>query len=120
MFGLRLAQINCDCRDNYPRTVIYKFIISLLRVNKSSKCERNMHVKGPLLVNGSDTCGQDPQLTAATPCGNRTIAHGNALKHVILCLYTYYDIPRQAIQYTMQCPPGHTIYHVMATRPYHM
>ena len=52
------------------------------------------HVKGPLLVNGSDTCEPDLQLTSATPRVNGTIAHGNALKHVILYISTYHDIPR--------------------------
>ena len=41
----------------------------------------------------------------------------NALEHVILFLFTYHDIPRQAIPYTMPCPLGHTIYHVMPVRP---
>ena len=62
---------------------------------------RTMHVKGPLLVNKSGTCEQDLQLTSATQRVNGTIAHGNALKHVILQLSTYHDIPRQAIPYTM-------------------
>ena len=78
-----------------------------------------MHVKGPLLVNGSGTCQQNLQLTSATPRVNGTIAHGNALEHVILCLFIYHDIPLYAIPYTMRCQLGHTIYHAVPTRPYH-
>ena len=85
-------------------------------MNRSYTCERNMHIKEPLLVNGSGTCQQNLQLTSATPRVTGTIAHGNALKHVILCLFTYHDIPRQAIPYIMRCPPGHTIYHVVPAR----
>ena len=71
-------------------------------------------------MNGSGTCEQDLKLTSATSIVNGTIAHGNfALMHVILYLSTYHDIPRQAIPYTMWCPPGHIIYHAMAARPYH-
>ena len=105
------------------------YLLSLPRVNRSCTCERNIHVKGRLLVNGSGTYEQDLQLTSATPRVNGTNAHDNALKHIILCLSTYHDylarpyhIPcdvRQAIPYTMWCPPGHSIYHAMAARPYH-
>ena len=91
--------------------------------------ERSMHVKGTLLVKGYCTCEQDLQLTSATPRVNGTIAHGNALKHVKVCLSKYHDIPRQAIPYTIRCPPGHIIYHcqpghtiynAMTARPYHI
>ena len=40
--------------------------------------------------------------------------------YAILCFSTYHDIPRQAIPYTMRCPPGHTIYHAMPVRPYNI
>ena len=79
-----------------------------------------MHVKGPLLVNGSGTCEHDLQLASAKPRVNGTKAHSSVLKPVILCLSTYHDIPRQAIPYIMRYPPGHTIYQAMAARPYHI
>ena len=86
--GLRLAHNNCDCREFYPRTVIYIYsqslnLLSLPRVNRSCTCERNMHVTFPLLVNGSYTREQDLQLTSASPHVNGTIAKGNAIKHEI-------------------------------------
>ena len=81
------------------------YLLSLPRVNRSCTCERNMHVKGPLLVNGSGTCEQDLQLASATPRVNGTIAHGNALMHVILYLSTYHDTPCQAIPYTVLMMP---------------
>ena len=73
-----------------------------------------MQVKGPLLLDGSGTCEQDLQLTSATP--------RKALKHAILCLSIYHDIPCQAISNIMRCPPGHSIYihHAMAAWPYHI
>ena len=71
-------------------------------MNRSCTCERNMDVKGPLLVNRSGTCEQDLQMTSATPRVNGTIAHGSALKHAILCISTYHDILRLAIPYEPQ------------------
>ena len=38
-------------------------------------------------MNGSGTCEQGLHLTSATPHVNGTIAHGNALKHVIRDLF---------------------------------
>ena len=112
------------------------YSLSLPRVNRSCTCIRNMHVKGPLLMIVSGTCEQDLQLASATTRVKGTIAHSYALKHVILCLSSYNNIPRQAIPYTMRCsqachahqaivytipcPPGHTICHAMPTRPCHV
>ena len=53
-------------------------------------------------MNRSGTCEQDLQMTSATPHVNGTIAHGSALKHAILCISTYHDIPRLAIPYEPQ------------------
>ena len=94
-----------------------------------------MLVKGPSLVNGSGTFEQDLQLTSATAHVNGTIAHGNALKHVTLCLFTspghtIYHVmsarpchitcdASQAIAYTMPWPQCHTTYHAVPTRPYY-
>ena len=52
-----------------------------------------------------------------TPC------HCQAMQYTMLCLASPYPIPyyaRQAIPYTMPCPPGHTIYHAMPVRLYHI
>ena len=104
-------------------TVVYIYsqsinLLSLPRVNRSCTCERNMHVTVPLLVNGSCMCEQDLQLTSASPHVNGTVAQGNAEKHEIhVGISTYHAITRQALSYTMPCPPGHTIYH--ATSPGH-
>ena len=83
-------------------------------MNRSCTCEWNMHVTVPLLVNGSYMYELDLQLTSTSSHVNGTIAQGNAIKHEIhISISTYHAISRQALSYTMPCPPGHTIYHAI-------
>ena len=111
-FGLRLAHSNCDCREFYPRTVIYTFTISQFTFTAQS--EQEVYMWTEHAWNGPSTCEQDLQLTSASPHVNRTIAQGHAIKHEIhISISTYHTIPHQTLSYTMPCLPGHTIYHAI-------
>ena len=106
--------------EQWPINLQSLYLLSLPRVNRSYTCERNMLVKGPLLVNGSGTCEQDLQFTSATPRVNGIIAHANACNSITFHIPVFTWHPRQAIPYTMSCPPGNSIHHAVATRPYHI
>ena len=82
------------------------YLLSLPRVNRSCTCEWNMHVNAPLLVNGWT---EPPSDIGHSMC-ERDYSPWQCLK---ACNTMPFHIP-------WHTSPGHTIYHVMSARPYHI
>ena len=116
--GLRLAHTNCDCREFYPRTVIYIFTISQFTVTAQSEQELYMWTehacKSPSTCEGVlYVCTEPPTEIGFSTC-ERDHSPRQCHKHGShISISTYIAFPRQALSYTMRCPPGHTIYHAI-------
>ena len=109
-----LALTNCECRDIYPRTVIYKFTISLFTIPAQS--EQELYVWMEPACKRPSTCEWVLNLWTGP---SADISHStcerdyNPWQCLKACNTMPFHIPWHA-------SPDHTLYHVMSTRPYHM
>ena len=122
--GLLLVHSYCECRDIYPRTVIYKYNLFTI----PAQSEQKLYVWTEHACKRPPTCERVRYVWIGPPTniGHSTSERDYSPWQCLKALNTmpfhipWHTSPGHTIAHTMWCPPGHSIYHALAAKPYNI